>query len=81
VDPNTSLFLNLNKVLKEFKKPNLNNLEIINYSKTKIENLANSKTLVFNPLFVKELYYYKNESDKFTDTLNLHCEAILESIK
>lgn len=81
VDPNSSLLLNINKVLKEYKKPNLNNLEIVNYSKTKNENITNSKTLVFNPLLIKDLYNYTDNNDKFIDILNLHTETILESIK
>lgn len=81
IDPNTSLLLNINKVLKEYKKPNINNLEIINYSKTKNDNLTNSKALVFNPLLLKDLYDYNANNDKFIDILNLHTETILESIK
>lgn len=81
IDPHSSFWNNITSIIKKYEQNNkVNNFKKTIYSKNFEDNFWYKK-LVFNPLFVKDLWDYINNEEYFLDIINYNSDIILSSIK
>lgn len=81
IDPHSSFGNNITNIIKKYENDNkVNNFKKTIYSKSFEDNFWYKK-LVFNPLFIKDLWNYLDNEEKFIDILNYNSDTILSSIK
>ncbi len=81
LDPHSSFWNNITNIIKKYEQNNkVNNFKKIIYSRS-YDDWYSCKKLLFNPLFVKDLWNYINNEDTFLDILNYNSDTILSAIK